>query len=484
MAISNQLHFDEMKLTTGFLINALSLIVVAGCNKGQHATVLPAPSDIVYTKQNRPVAPRVSDLPLVDSISQYGITWRFKRKMPVGKFITGDFYVVGPVEVTSITPAPETGRNGSMLNGTTTVKSGYDSRTIEYDAGLTIKPPVRLRPGHSLISSASLRDDELDRPPVMPRNGKPQTNLKSAAVLTCVSAPVPPDAFRPSYSDTSNTIYRASDLNRAALPVLKRVASTPDFSTWERIFQRPWIDHTRGWGNRQTHPTDNMPEYSRETSRAVSIVSLMLMLDFNPAEKEKLLISFVQYGIDLWGAARHGGGWHAEGGYGNGRKWPIIFAGILLGDEKMQNPNNSIPGIRFGEDDQTMYGNGWTGAKAIFAGHTGKDGKGDRGLYEHLPPAQWPGPNKTQSEAYRRCCTSISWVGTALSAHLMDAKKRWNHDAYFDYVDRWMTEDDSVFLQEIKKQAGSDLSSQPQGLTWDKFVDEMWAKYRVNGTEK
>jgi hypothetical protein len=297
-------------------------------------------------------------------------------------------------------------------------------------------------------------------------------------VLTCLASPVPPDTFRPSYSDTTNTLYRASDLNREVLPTLERVASTPDLATWERIFERPWIDHTRGWGNRQTHPTDNMPEYARETSRAVSVVSLLLMLDFTPAQKEKLLLHFVQYGIDLWGAARNGGGWHAEGGYGSGRKWPIIFSGILLGDLEMQTPNTKIPGIRFGEDDQTMYGNGWTGAKAIFAGHTGKGGQGDRGPYEHLPPAQWPGPKQTQSESYRRCCTSISWVGTALSAHILKAEELWNHDPYFDYVDRWMTEVDSGFLLEIKKQTGSDLSSQPQGVTWDKFVDDMWAKYR------
>ena len=475
-----------MKLATLYIISILLLNTFAGCNQRQHSSVSDkaaygegAQKDIiVYTKKNRPSAPEISELPLKDSISQYGITWKFNKKVPVGKFITGDFYVVGPVVVTSITPAPEGGRNGSMLNGPTNSQSGYDSRTIEYSADLTVKPPIQLRVGYSLISSVSLKDDELDRPPVMERHGKPQTYLKSAAILTCLADPLPPDAFRPSYSDTTNTIYRASDLQREALAKLERVSSTPDLSTWERIFERPWIDHTRGWGNRQTHPTDNMPEYSRETSRAVSIVSLLLMLDFTEKEKEKLLLSFVQYGIDLWGAAQAGGGWHAEGGYGNGRKWPIIFSGILLGNKEMQAPNLSIPDIRFGEDDQTTYGNGWTGAKAIFAGHTGKNGKGDRGPYEHLPPAQWPGPNQLQSEAYRRCCTSISWVGTALAVHIMDAKKLWGHEAYFDYVDRWMTEDDTPYLAQIKKELGSDLSSQPQRATWDKFVDDMWGEYR------
>ncbi len=443
-------------------------------------------AQIIYTRENKPVITSLKDLPLVDSISQYGITWRFNKKVPVGKFVTGDYYVVGPVSVISITPAPHEGRNGSMLNGSTKYQSGYDDRTIQYSESLTINPPVNLKPGYSLISSISLKADELDRPPVMARNGIPQTYLKSAAILTCMASPLSVDAFRPSYSDTTAKIYYASDLHRELLPKLKRVPDTPDLATWERIFDRPWIDHTQGWGNRQTHPTDNMPEYSRELSRAVSIVSLMLMLNFTEKEKENLLLSMVQYGIDLWGIALNGGGWEAAGGYGNGRKWPIIFAGILLQDDSMQRPNKSVPNIRFGEDEQTVYGKAWTGANVMFAGHSGIHGTGDRGAYEHLPPSQWPGPIKTTSEAYRRVSTSISWVGQALSARIMHAEKLWDHDAYFAYVDRWMTEDDTKFIEEIVKQLGDDyqyvdaILNYPQRKTVDVFVDEMWAKYRNN----
>jgi hypothetical protein len=445
-------------------------------------------AQVIYTKKNRPAVPDISDLPLCDSLSEYGITWKFDKKVHFGKFITGDYYIVGDATVIAISPAPKDGRNGSMLNALTSYQSGYDSRTLQYSKALTDVPPIKMKPGYSLVSSISLKDDEMDRPAQMPRGGPPDTFLKSAAVLTCLSGPASVDAFRPSYCDTTNRIYRASDLRRELLPKLKRVSSTPELSTWERIFERPWIDHTKGWGNRQTHPTDNMPEYSRELSRAVSIVSLMLICDFTEQQKENLLLHFVQYGIDLWGVAQAGGGWEAQGGYGNGRKWPIIFAGMLLQDEKMQNPNKSIPGVRFGEDEQTKYGNSWTGAKVIFAGHTPVGGTGDRGAYEHLPPAQWPGPHKAMSEAYRRVSTSVCWVGQALTARIMHAQKLWNHDAWFDYIDRWMTEDDTKFIEEIEKQIGKDdqyvntFRANPQRQAVDKFVDDMWAKYR--GTVK
>jgi len=66
----------------------------------------------------------------------------------------------------------------------------------------------------------------------------------------------------------------------------------------------------------------------------------------------------------------------------------------------------------------------------------------------------------------------------------MNAQKLWNHDAYFDYIDRWMTEDDTKFIEEIEKQIGKDdeyvktFRLHPQRITVDKFVDDMWATYR------
>ena len=53
----------------------------------------------------------VPELPLLDQVSQFGITWTFDKKVPVGQFVNGDYYVVGPVTVVKIDPAPANGRN-------------------------------------------------------------------------------------------------------------------------------------------------------------------------------------------------------------------------------------------------------------------------------------------------------------------------------------------------------------------------------------
>ena len=53
-----------------------------------------------------PTAPKLEDLPLVKTVTQYGITWTFDKEFRVGRFVTGDYYVVGPVTVKAINPAP------------------------------------------------------------------------------------------------------------------------------------------------------------------------------------------------------------------------------------------------------------------------------------------------------------------------------------------------------------------------------------------
>ena len=45
-------------------------------------------------------------------------------------------------------------------------------------------------------------------------------------------------------------------------------------TAYERLFERPWLDHVYWWGERQMHPGENMPDYAQSTSRAVGEASL------------------------------------------------------------------------------------------------------------------------------------------------------------------------------------------------------------------
>jgi len=441
----------------------------------------------IWAAETDPVFSKSQHIQFQESVSQHGITWKFDGKVPVGQFVNGDYYVVGTATIVSITPKPEYGRNGSVLNlPNDPSKSGFDNRVSEgrYDPGLTVQLPVRLRPGDALISTISVKAVGELPAPLRPQD-KSISPVRVAAVLTCLDSAIPRDAFRPSYGDRKQKIFLARNLKVDSLPNLARVTGGLDYDSrppspadWAEMFRRPWLDVCFFGFDA---PIEYMPNYGREIGRATGIASLLLMLDFPRKEKERLLIFFVQYGIDLWGLVRSGHrGWPAHGGHGSGRKWPILFSGMILGDEEMQSLGRKFPNIMFGEDMQTMKGAGWTGATALYAGHVGRDGLSGKvgwGAYEHLHPSKWV---SNIGENYRRCCTSISWVGQALAARIMNAEKLWAHDPFFDYVDRWMTEDDSRAIQEIKNSRGWDYSADwsRQRQAWDPFVTSMWNAYR------
>jgi hypothetical protein len=447
------------------------------------------------------------------SITKDGITWTFSQAVPVGQFVTGDYYVVGPVTVTAIDPPPTTSspyENGSVVNlPTANGKSGFDSRLNDgtdeswwFDASLRSYPPITLKPGDTLVSSISLAQIH-SLPEVMRASDMSASPVRTVSVLTVLSAAPSADAFRPSYCDRSQTVYHAGALQRSLLPSLTppNPSGTPTLAQFESLYRRPWVDTNAFLFDA---PAEYMPSYGQHIAFADSYASLLLTLNFSAAQKVNLTNYFVQYGIDLYGCLQAGYGWPAFGGHRSGRKLPIILAGILLNDDGMKNGSATYPN-QFGEDMQTVYVNqipggytqAWQGATVIYGGHYGvkTDGTpvsaGLYGPYEQLQPVNWPLINGDEQlgEAYRRCCTSVSWVGEALTIHLMHEENVWNYPAFFDYVDRWMTEDDTQAVADIKAQTGFDYSAdwdrQGQTRFWLQgefpqytFIDDMWKAYR------
>ncbi len=411
------------------------------------------------------------------SVSQWGITWTFDRSYEVGQFVNGDWWVIGPVTIVSVSPAPGTAppgeeynvagnqfgdaalqrddrmRNGSMVVLSQNSKQGYDSRVLNYDAAMSISFPHVLPANRSLVSTASLLSTLNNPNFVQGHSEEAWAVLEKAAVLTSLSEVPPADAFRPPYGGRDKPIYRAGNLRRDLLPRLEAVSGTPSFELFERYFERPWLDHSHTWLDSRIAPLENMPGYGREYARLTSMASLMLLLDVPIEQKETLLIRFVQLGIDLDGIRKNGGTWPGEGGIWVGRKWPIVFAGIMLNEPGiLPDIRNTV--TRFSEDQQTYFGQGWNGATALF--QLGVH-HGIAPPYEEKDPATWTDQD-SRSERYRYCCTSSSWIGTALAARYFGAMALWGHDAFFAYSDRWMEE---------------------EGVTWDSFVTAMWNRHRA-----
>ena len=213
----------------------------------------------------------------------------------------------------------------------------------------------------------------------------------------------------------------------------------------------------------------------RIASNIVSTVSLMLMLDDPERRHEKLLLRFVQLGIDYYGVTQSDNDlWRANGGHNSGRKMPILFAGVLLGHGGMKHVRAS-----FAEDEQTYNGQGYRGQKALWT-----IDRSESRRHEHLPPQRWDGPpfqgenNGWKSEAYRRL-NGPTWIGQALAARLLGAKGCWNHDAFFDYVDRWVAEADAGT---VERETGRPAAYDPFAGAGD-FVRAMWQAYRPKADE-
>jgi hypothetical protein len=406
------------------------------------------------------------------SITSNGVTWEFSADHQTGTYVNGDPWVIGPVTVVSITNTlnspkftPRPGQNGSMLNPGTDGRQGYDETLKNYDASLNVAlrggspvsaaHPLSLPVNSTLISAVSwLYHSETDTEPGTPKfNGgtkTPRPALRSAGLLTVVDKAPPSQSFRPPYVGTDKTArFQTGMLDYSKLPVLKPApASAPSIDSLAKQLSRTWIDHVNDFMGGFTHPSEHMPNYGRDMARIIAEATLVLFTDDSPRgknpAKDQLVIGLVQYGIDLTGIADNGGGWPANGGHCMGRKWPILFAGTLLNDAQMKDAGQWK--TRFQEDEQTFYVT--AESVSMTAGPTwNPDKRAPRVPYTQsdIGTAEWginhafnPAADNGAWEATYREINGAVIPSFALAARLMNLKQAWNHDAFFDYCDRYM----------------------------------------------
>ena len=200
------------------------------------------------------------------SLTSNYITWTFDKEYETGQFVNGDWYVVGPVKIVSITNAlsDETFRqadidyHGAMINpvleggqdrqpGESTRACndrvnahGYDSRVPHYQEELNAalpggKPlskdnPIQLKPDQSLISVVSWlwknpEDREAGSPPVTAGPNFSRPTIRAAAVLTSLAKAPPAGTFRPSYAGNEKRLFNISQLKRDRLRNLAPVGT-------------------------------------------------------------------------------------------------------------------------------------------------------------------------------------------------------------------------------------------------------------------
>ena len=439
------------------------------------------------------------------SITQHGITWVFDGDYTTGQFINGDYWVLDAgegVKITNISPGhavhPTSGRhmNGSMVNPHN-MPQGYDGQR-DYDQtknvgiGVNSSTPLVLSGDVSLVSTISNVDDA---------GVNHKSYVKTASVLTCLAAAPSSGSFRPGISSTVKILHNGNTLDFSKLKNLPCPlgVTKPNMEIYANYFRMVWLDHG-GWTTRFMRPSDGIPDNYYYTAYFTT-ASLMLNLDYSNQEKKNLLVNFIQLGIDLYSLIERGQNyWEPDGGNMNGRKWPILFAGIMIGYDPMQNigyksgdylySNGHGPGnppadyIHFGEDGQTFYvaqsdidvTNGATWSPDTRSAPNYPYTSAMIGMPEwairhstkpHVSDSSWNAMYRTINAA------ASSWAGDVIAIRFLNAKELWNNKAYFDYVDRYMAITKGSPDPFGYKVYSEKVGGRPAGL-----IGAMWDTYR------
>jgi hypothetical protein len=407
--------------------------------------------------------------PAATSVTQFGITWTFDRDYPTGQFANGDYWVVGPVTLTGITPRSTTvdgvTMHGSVINPVPSTTQGFDSRIKNnaYDATRNVARafPLTVPAGSSILSAESH----------LALAAGNDAQLKTIAVLTVVATAPAPGSFRPPYAGTDKTIrWNKNQLDYSKLRSLPIVASTPALSSVEALFEKPFVDLRSSWAGTYLQPSSNHPSYGREISHQVGSGLLSLQLDYTHAQKETLLVRLVQRGLDVYGLAAVGGNWHNDGGHRHGRKPMLLLAGTVLNDPAILAYADAQKAFLFQEDHQTFY----VSMEDVLRPRKTSDGR-YREPYTAamIGTPEWGGKHKGEPEGdaaqwdapYRTVC-GASTVGTVLAARLMGLESTWNWPVLFDYIDRYWRVEGHLTT------TGTN-AIQP-------FVKSMWNAYRLS----
>jgi hypothetical protein len=223
-----------------------------------------------------------------------------------------------------------------------------------------------------------------------------------------------------------------------------------------------------------------------------------------------LLVNFLQVGIDHFGLTQNGMHWPPDGGHASGRKLPILFAGIVLNDSEMKNisfmPDNTGvyrcgDKICFGEDAQTFHVDPenigqyfilpFTTTSVIYGGILDSPELGNYS-FKHSGMPEWGirhEENYTSGTAsylsvdrlywdagYRRCCNANNWAGYLLAVHVMGIRDLWNHNALFDYQDRYM---------EVTKAGGAWPGWRASGFSaamWDAYREDYGCMWKMDNS--
>lgn len=456
------------------------------------------------------------------------ITFTFDTSYPVGTYWNGDPWVsrgAGSVTVSAMSPAGQgdgtiaasTGadrvRNGAMwnwntgteaaqnvglINGAGESDQAFDSHQPSinfqaYDDARQIDPALT---GASFVASS---DGAILKAKSNPDGSIGEGNLSrgnvitDVGILTVVSTPPPANAFRPG-AHTTNKAHRwtTADVNYSLVPSgLAAPGSTPNYAdASEKVLRHHLMGSLNYDTGRVLMPLNHMRNYGQDN--AMEIIHAVLFSMTNACttqQRETILNSVVQIGIDVYDRYNEGGRWHGNGGLYRGYKFPLVVAATLLDDAGMKavaaiNPTTAAGGgavhDAFGDDRTIWYVEAGDVGRSLDAGH-------EQYIASDVGDPEWGeqhteqnGRDDRSETANYRGINHRGIVGAALACQMITgARANWNWQPLFDYADRVMERD---FFA-----SGETLSF--GGTVWGNFTGtndvpqfqkDMWSSFRAS----
>ncbi|GAM25463.1 hypothetical protein SAMD00019534_086380 [Acytostelium subglobosum LB1] len=424
---------------------------------------------------------------------------RFEDDYQCGTFVNGDYWVTpktngGHVIITSIDPPFNGSIHGWQVNPWNDPalldqpqQQSFDYSIYDFNASLAPALPYAASPSSSIVKAISQLDEN--------RCTAHYGCLLTASVLTVLAQPPPKDSFRPNYYGPNKLFYSADKLqtNFMIKIDMPSVDQTPTLQYMEERFQRVYLDHISY--SSSMHPSLNMATYGADIVSDTGDAVLRLMMNETLDQKWKLLINYIQVGIDFAGMFKQGITWPANGGINSGRMLPIVFASVLLGDHALAKELASKPPNTFGEDGQVYWSVNasrplW-GRECDDNGYWYNQLNADRpGGRDCRDPFGYIDGGETPGGSYQACCTTMAWKSTALSLRLMPQLQcTFNFDPFLNYVDRYVSYGTWTLPDPISLQASGGVPGPPRygqlngtsvnfGFYVSDFSNNMWTQYR------
>lgn len=378
--------------------------------------------------------------PVENTVTWKEFTWTYTDTgQQTGVYANGEPWIVGPVTITDIAPA-STDIDGRVRNGTqinldilNKANQGYDS-SDEYG---TWSAALNVSPNYTASDLVVTQGSVISSLTKVTAGERPI--IDKLGILTVVATPPTANSFRPGYYGSDTTpAGTLADLDYTFLKTEAVPASAPTLAELEAWYEYPWLEQVYDFAHQGVNP---FPNYGRELAHIVSESVLSLNLDYTNPQKEALFRDVVQYGLDVYEAARNGFDWPGAGGLHQGRKLALWVAGKALNDPAILAYADAAVHFIFAEDQQTFK---VTQADVDQPRYTADGRVRDPYTTTMIGMNEW-GEQHTRSperdasnwgNASYRGNNFGSLMGHSVAGQLMGAQTDWNNDVFFEYHDR------------------------------------------------